>query len=104
MESESSQDDWSAFDPMSREYYDQVGNRYTNESGQKLIMEAPLPPKDEKEQRATRQAKYPYLVVPKSSPYVTEKMLINFFGRALIKEMEFRRLSRVYFVYFENIA
>ncbi|EDW43246.1 protein vreteno [Drosophila sechellia] len=104
MESESSQDEWSAFDPMSREYYDQASNRYTNESGQNLIVEAPLPPKDEKEQRATRQAKYPYLVVPKSSPYVTEKMLINFFGRALIKEMEFRRLSRVYFVYFENIA
>ncbi|XP_033164247.1 protein vreteno [Drosophila mauritiana] len=104
MESEYSQDEWSAFDPMSREYYDQAGNRYTNESGQNLIVEAPLPPKDEKEQRATRQAKYPYLVVPKSSPYVTEKMLINFFGRALIKEMEFRRLSRVYFVYFENIA
>ncbi|EDV54094.1 protein vreteno [Drosophila erecta] len=101
---DSTEDEWRAFNPMAKDYYDEGGNRYTSESGQNLIDEAPVPPKDEQEQRAAKQAKYPYLVVPKSSPYVTEKMLINFFGRALIKEMEFRRMSRVYFVYFENIG
>ncbi|XP_043652794.1 protein vreteno [Drosophila teissieri] len=101
---ESTEDEWCAFNPMAKDYYEEGGNQYTNESGQNLIDEAPVPPKDEKEQRVAKQAKYPYLVVPKSNPYVTEKMLINFFGRALIKEMEFRRMSRVYFIYFENIG
>ncbi|XP_070073522.1 protein vreteno isoform X2 [Drosophila takahashii] len=101
---ESAQEDWSNFDPIAKDYYDEEQNKYTNESGQNLIDEAPVPAKDEKEQRAARQTKYPYLVVPKSSPFVTEKMLINFFGRALIQDLEFRRTSRVYFVYFPNIG
>ncbi|KAH8357179.1 hypothetical protein KR084_007415, partial [Drosophila pseudotakahashii] len=101
---ESAQEDWSGFDPIAKDFYDEEQNQYTNESGQNLIDEAPVPPKDEKEKRAARQTKYPYLVVPKSNPLVTEKMLMNFFGRAFIQDLEFRRMSRVYFVYFSNIG
>ncbi|XP_052835379.1 protein vreteno [Drosophila gunungcola] len=101
---ETSEEDWSGFNPMAKDFYDEAQNTYTNESGQNLIEEAPAPLKDEKEKRAARQAKYPYLVVPKSSPFLTEMMLINFFGRDLIHDMEYRRVSRVYFVYFPNIG
>ncbi|XP_017052803.1 protein vreteno [Drosophila ficusphila] len=101
---EDPQDDWLDFNPMAKDYYDEAHNQYISESGQNLIEVAPLPPKNEKIDRAERQTKYPYLVVPKSSPFVTERMLINFFGRALIHDLEFRKVSRVYFVYFLNIG
>uniref|UniRef100_A0A6P4E8Z2 Protein vreteno n=1 Tax=Drosophila rhopaloa TaxID=1041015 RepID=A0A6P4E8Z2_DRORH len=97
-------EDWSGFNPTAEDFYNEAQNKYINECGQNLIEEAPAPLKDEKEKRAIRQAKYPYLVVPKSSSSVTERMLINFFGHALIQDLEFRRVSRVYFVYFPNIG
>ncbi|XP_017082791.1 protein vreteno [Drosophila eugracilis] len=101
---ESYEEDWSGFDPMGKDFYEEMQNMYTNESGQNLIDEAPAPLKDEKVVRDPKQTKFPFFMVPKSSPYVTERMLMNFFGRAVIQNLEFRRSSNLYFVYFLNIG
>ncbi|KAH8341819.1 hypothetical protein KR059_000284 [Drosophila kikkawai] len=98
--------DWN---PMSEDFI----TDYINGEGQNTIEEAPVPVgnqsvKDalaaEAKARNAKQQKYPYLVVKKTSKLVTENMLINFFGRDLIQDQEYRPMSRVYFVYFKNLG
>ncbi|XP_036673121.3 protein vreteno [Drosophila suzukii] len=101
---EPAEENWSGFDPIAKDFYEEVQNKYTNESGHILVDDAPVPLKNEKEDRAAKQMKYPYLVVPKSSSFVTERMLINFFGRTVVQDLEYRKGSGVYFVYFINIG
>jgi len=101
---EPAEENWSGFDPIAKDFYEEVQNKYTNESGHILVDDAPVSLKNEKEDRAAKQMKYPYLVVPKSSSFVTERMLINFFGRTVVQDLEYRKGSGVYFVYFINIG
>ncbi|KAH8243461.1 hypothetical protein KR032_007517, partial [Drosophila birchii] len=106
-----SSEEWSDWNPMAQDF----NNEYINDECQNLIEEAPAPArvqsvsyKDsleaEKKARSARQQKYPYLVVKKTSEFVTENMLLSFFGKDLIQDQEYRSMSRVFFVYFKNVG
>ncbi|KAH8292056.1 hypothetical protein KR054_004164, partial [Drosophila jambulina] len=99
-------EEWSDWNPMEQDF----NNEYTNDEGQNMIEKAPAPVsyKDtieaEKKARSARQQKYPYLVVKKTSNFVTENLLMSFFGRDLVQDLEYRPMSRVFFVYFKDIG
>ncbi|KAH8251674.1 hypothetical protein KR038_004348, partial [Drosophila bunnanda] len=106
-----SPEEWSDWNPMAKDF----NNEYINDQCQNMIEEAPAPVRPhsvsfkdtieaEKKARSVKQQKYPYLVVQKISDFVTENMLTCFFGRDLILDLEYRPMSRVFFVYFKNIG
>ncbi|KAH8361762.1 hypothetical protein KR200_005401, partial [Drosophila serrata] len=104
-------EEWSDWNPMSQDF----NNEYINDQWQNMIEEEPAPVRAQsfsfkdtiearKKARSEKQQKYPYLVVKKISEFVTENMLTCFFGRDLIQDMEYRPMSRIFFVYFKNIG
>lgn len=98
-------DDWSKWNPMAADFYNEAVNSYVNADGQKLIDEAHVPSLSEKnDPKAFNSKKYPYLAILKDSALVSERTIVLFFGENLIFNVDYRKKSRVYNVYFKNIG
>ncbi|ALC45994.1 vret, partial [Drosophila busckii] len=85
---------WENFDPQAEHYYDEGSNKYENVSADSTATN----------DRKKRQLQYPYLVVRKKHALITESLLKNFFGEAIIYGIEYRTASGVFFVYFHNLG
>lgn len=102
----SSGDDWSKWNAMAAEFYNKVV-KGVNADGQQLIDEAHVPSLSEKnDPKAFNSEKYPYpyLAILKDSALVNERIILLFFGENLIYNVDYRKKSRVYNVYFKNIG
>ncbi|KAH8381838.1 hypothetical protein KR009_000629, partial [Drosophila setifemur] len=97
-------EDWSDWNPIAQDFNDERKTEFIDEEGKNQFNEGPAPAREEWQIRSAKQAKFPYLVVQKDTPWVTEAMLINLFSTDLIVDLEFRQNSRVYFVYFRNVC
>ncbi|EDV43051.2 uncharacterized protein Dana_GF18289 [Drosophila ananassae] len=99
-------DDWSKWNAMAAEFYNKVV-KGVNADGQQLIDEAHVPSLSEKnDPKAFNSEKYPYpyLAILKDSALVNERIILLFFGENLIYNVDYRKKSRVYNVYFKNIG
>ncbi|KAH8313696.1 hypothetical protein KR067_010202, partial [Drosophila pandora] len=98
-------DVWSKWDPMAADFFDEDFKGYVNADGQQLIDEAHVPSLSEKnDPKAFNSKKYPYLAILKDSALVNERIILLFFDKNLIFNVDYRKKSRVYNVYFKNIG
>ncbi|KAH8315990.1 hypothetical protein KR074_003940, partial [Drosophila pseudoananassae] len=98
-------EDWSEWNPMAADFYNEALNNYVNADGQNLIDEAHVAPLGEKkEETSLNLKKHPYLAIMKDNSLVTERSIKTFFGENLIYHIDFRRNTRVFNVYFKNIG
>ncbi|EDW14604.1 protein vreteno [Drosophila mojavensis] len=90
------EDVWSDWNPIAQHYFDETSNKYERVNV--------APAKDNgKLDRISKQKQYPYLIIKKKNPFITENLLANYFGD-IIYEIEFRSGSREFLVYFHNIG
>lgn len=87
---------WSDWNPIAQHYFDENSNKYER------VNVAPAKDND-KLDRKSKQKQYPYLIIKKKNPFITENLLTNYFGD-IIYEIEFRPGPREFLVYFHNIG
>ncbi|KAH8407928.1 hypothetical protein KR222_002502, partial [Zaprionus bogoriensis] len=87
------------WNPMAQHFYDKNLNNYESSAS-----EIPAEPKSKKDASSKQQAQHPYLVIRKENKLITETLLTNFFGEALIHAIEYRTSSRIFLVYFHNMC
>ncbi|EDW80616.1 uncharacterized protein Dwil_GK11625 [Drosophila willistoni] len=97
--------DWSKWNPMASDFYDESQNKYVKGTVEEATVASTVSGDAANwENRNAMQLKYPYLVVKKTKSLITSNLIINFFGRSLIYNLEYRKNSNVYFVFFHNIG
>ncbi|XP_017102094.2 protein vreteno [Drosophila bipectinata] len=98
-------EDWSKWNPMAADFYDEAVNSYVNADGPNLVDEAHVPPLGEKkEEKPINLKKYPSLAIAKDTNLVTERTLKMFLGEHLIFHIDYRKNSGVFKVYFKHIG